>query len=707
MSRNKGKLSIIILFLISCRILFPQSNTIKLSQIGIEQGLSQSTIFAITQDKKGFLWFGTDDGLNKYDGYTVTVFKNNNSDSNSISDNSVLSLLCDRKGNIWVGTRLGGVDRYVPSINKFFHYKHVKNDTSTIIDNSVNAIYEDSKGNIWFGTNRGLSRYNFEKDNLTSFLINSSKIAIIRTICEDNNRNLWIGTSDGIFRMNLNESSSAKKIIEPILLKGTYIRSIFFDYDDKLWIGTYGNGLYRYDTNTKTLKRSTLESTPGIGKFISCFSEDIKHNLWIASYDSGLSVLNYQSEKYQKLLKEPVMTLYKGRSNILWLGTFTDGVKMHDERVDRFNHYFVKTIPEKNNRNLVTSILESKDGRLWVGTYGGGLDLYSAKKKSEWNPREKIKTFRFDPNNQNSISGNRVVAICESINGDVFVGTENDGLNYIEEETGKIIRYKEEPGNFNSLSTNRITTLFYDTQMDLLWIGHLNGNLDTYNKSKNLFSHYELGSSITAIIKNSTGKLWIGTFSGDLFSFDPYSDSYKKHKVSLSKTNFLKNAIYSIHEDDEGILWLGTHGSGLIRVDPSKNSVKNYTENNGLPNNTVYGILNDNFGNLWLSTNEGLSKFNPVDETFRNYDDKDGLQSNEFNQGAFFSGSDGELFFGGVNGFNSFYPDSIKDNQYIPPVYFTKFKILIRIYNFLKLLHIPNKLYSLTRRIFSHLNLLP
>ncbi len=691
MIKTKGIGLIVILGLIICIKLYPQPNEVKLNQIGIEQGLSQTTVFAITEDKQGFMWFGTDDGLNRYDGYSVTVFKHNNLDSNSIADNSILALQSDKDGNLWIGTRLGGVDRYVPEKNKFFHYRQV-NDTSTINDNTVYTIYQDLEENIWIGTNQRLKRYDREKNTFNYFAVDpeeSGKQNILtRAICEDKDKILWIGTSNGLYQLDLTAPHPIIKKTQ-IFPDGTYIYALHIDNNQKLLIGTYGKGLYRYDKVTNVLDKSLTNSYSNAGNFISSILEDYQKTLWIAAYDSGLAVFDSQSDDYSQITREPVMTLFQDKSNVLWIGTFTDGVKMYDSRINRFKHYYNKAaLRDNNSRNLVTTIMQDMDGMLWIGTYGSGLDLYSSPGSGQWNQRKKISNFSYDSRNPNSISSDRIVALSESDDGLIWIGTENDGLDCLNKKSGQIIRYKNNPGNINTISSNRITNLFYDISNHLLWIGHLNGSLDSFSRSSKLISHYNLSTSITTIYKKKNGALWVGTFGGDLYKFNPTEGSFIKMTPAFSNMNITKNGIYSIYEDNEGIIWLATHGSGLIRFDPEVNSIKNFTENNGLPNNSVYGVLNDKDGNLWLSTNKGLAKFDTQNETVRNYDAKDGLQSNEFNQGAYFKSTAGELFFGGINGFNAFFPEDIKDNQYLPPVYITSVKV------FDKILPLPNPITS-------------
>lgn len=686
---------------------FAQTTKIKFNQIGLEQGLSQSTVYAITQDKKGFLWFGTDDGLNRYDGYSINIFKHNPIDSNTVADNTIICLLSDNKGDLWIGTRRNGVDRYVISKNKFYHYKFSNANSHTISDNSINALYEDSNGNLWLGTKKGLNLYNRHSDSfyrvyfhLTDTL-SSYGIPVI-SIHEDKHHTLWIGTTKGIISLsqdnykqivrridtNSFKTSGAYHLrIQSINLSGKYIRAIRSDNSGSLWIGTFGTGLKKFDRdnnrNNNIPDNSISSCWPIMGNFISSIFEDSRQYLWIATYDSGLFVFDRQSNQSKKQLDDPVMTMYEDKSGILWIGTYTSGVKFYDPRANRFIQYSEEIINknEKGN-NLITSILEASDGKLWVGTYNNGIKIYSTEKEDN-NPRKKISTLRHSTQNSNSISSNKVITMCESGDGSIWIGTETDGVNRIDKNIGYFTRYKNDVNNINSISSNQITSLYYDNEENLIWIGFLNGKIDSYEPSLDKFKHYIaktdnilIINSITTIYRGKKTGIWIGTFEGELNHLNPDNDSFDRinFKPAIG-TGTVKNGIYSLYEDNEGILWIGTYGGGLSRFDMSSDSVKTYTEIDGLSNNVVYGILPDKSGNLWLSTNKGISRFDPKNETFRNYDARDGLQSNEFNQGAYSGSSKGELFFGGVNGFNAIFPEKIKENKFIPQVYLTKFTV--------------------------------
>ncbi|HQF42565.1 MAG TPA: two-component regulator propeller domain-containing protein [Ignavibacteriaceae bacterium] len=685
-----------------------QPNKFKFDQIGIEQGLSQTTVYAITQDKYGFMWFGTDDGLNRYDGYSINIFKNSQNDSNTIADNTILNLLSDKNGDLWIGTRRGGLDRYVITENRFFHYKFNSDDSSTINNNNISTIYQDSNGNLWIGTRQGLNLYNPNTDSfIRIYFYNKSSIISeiipVISICEDETKDFWIGSPGGLFRFKrelylpilekkIDDPSSLIKpyyiALESKSLIGEYIRDLRLDKKGNLWTGTFGSGLKRMKIQ-KNDQRNTLtnmldRSYAQLGNFIASIYEDSRNNLWIAAYDSGLSVFDKYSETFTKQLNDPIMTLYEDKSGIVWIGTYTSGVKLYDPYCNRFNHYQDNDANDKG-KNLITSIVEASDGKLWVATYNSGLKVYSAINQNWKNPRKKISTFRFDPKNTKSISSDKITVLSKAEDGNVWIGTENDGLNFFDKKRNSFIRYLNNPNNLNSIGSNQITSLFYDNGKDLLWIGFLNGRIDCYNILMNQFKHYRVKTnlnpsasvnSVTIIYRGREEALWVGTFEGELNRFNPDTDSFDLINFKAANgSGTLKNGIYSFFEDNDGMLWIGTYGGGLWRFDITKDSIKTYSEVDGLSNNVVYGILPDKSGCLWLSTNKGISRFDPKNETFKVYDARDGLQSNEFNQGAYFGSIKGELFFGGVNGFNAFFPEEIEENNFIPPVYITSFKV--------------------------------
>ncbi len=694
-----------------------QPTDLKLDHISPEQGLSQSTIYAIVQDSQGFMWFGTQDGLNRYDGYSITVFKHDASDSNSIGDNSIWSLLNDNTGNLWIGTMRGGVERYDPAQNRFFHYPHRDNDPTTVSENNVISLFQDSNGDIWLGTlNKGLNGYNKATGTFTHYSfeeLNPYSLSnnTIWSITEDRNKNLWVATWQGLCKLQLplrgRRPSNGEQLKTARFtsyhhnagiagsLNGENIQTLYVDRFGTLWVGTWGAGLDRYNESTNSFTHNVhdTKNTKSLSSnFILSIHEDSKGVLWIGTGDAGLNAYNRATNsfiRYRSIPQNPnslsndiVSKLYEDNSGILWIGTGAGGINMYDWRKNRFTHYYDDlNNPNDMSGNDVWAILEDKDRELWVGAYGTGLNRFAR-------GRKEIRTYSYNSGDNRSLSNNNVLSLCEASDGSIWIGTEGGGLNRFDKSKGTFTRYKHDPNNPNSITFDEVTALCEDRSGDL-WIGNKGGGLDRFQKRTGAFIHYRAdeknplalaGTSIMVIYEDRRGTLWIGTLGGGVHRYIPASNSFKRYQHSPQQPSALNNStVLSIYEDIAGILWMGTYGGGLNRFDPATESFTHFTEQDGLPNNVVYGILPDKSGNLWLSTNKGISRFDPVNVRFRNYDLKDGLQGNEFNQGSYFASRSGELLFGGINGINAFFPDSIRDNDFVPPVHLTNFKVFDKV----------------------------
>ena len=691
-------LSVFFITLILMSRLVAQTSQLKFDQIGLEQGLSQSTVNSIVEDKQGFIWFGTQDGLNRYDGYSIVVFKHNSTNSNSLSDNHTFCLINDRKGDLWIGTRYGGLDLYDLFKNKFFHFRHNKNDSTTISDDYITTIFEDSNGGIWVGTRtKGLNKFNSKSNTFEHFFSNAKDTTtlssnIVWAIAEDHFKNLWIGTGDGLCKVEKNDKNEIyfkryTQVNSPTG-KGTHLNivSLFADTRGKIWVGTWGSGLLSFDEKFNSLE-SYLHSDNNeqsiSSNYIRSIYEDSEGWLWIATNDGGLNKFNSQSKSFMKISDDMVETFYEDKSGIIWMGTFDAGVKLYDKRKNRFKYYFDDpNNPNDMHGNSTTALFVDTEGELWVGTYDNGINRFDKSRK-------KVTNYIFNPLDPGSISNNRIYAISESSDGNIWIGTDG-GLNCFNKRTKIFKRYTHSKTDKNTLNNDNIISLFID-QSDNIWIGNQLGGIDFFQPSKNKFVHYFanqkrnnslIGVTVCKIYEDAGGKIWVGTMDGGLFYFIPDSGSQNKSGSFISylpssvEHESINNAtVLSLYEDNKKSLWIGTDGGGLNHFDISNNFFEYFTREQGLPNDIIYGILPDKLGNLWLSTNNGICRFNPNNGICKNFTVVDGLQANEFNQGAYCNGPDGELFFGGVNGFTAFFPDSIRDNEYVPPVYITSFKV--------------------------------
>jgi len=679
---------------------FPQLSNYKnltFEHLSIEHGLSQITVHSIMQDSKGFLWFGTEDGLNRYDGYNFDVFHHDPADTNSISDNFIWSILEDTDQNLWIGTNNGGLSKYNYSTNSFSNY------LNDLFGNAINVriIFEDSKKNLWIGTNNsGLYKFNRNQSLFSAVNLKGNGFYSIRAICEDNNGLLWVGTDEnGLYTFDNESNVSSNYNTLNSNLSSSSIWALICDKLNNIWIGTYNGGLNKFDRNKNKFIRYPGKNRSIINENVTNILLDDFNNPWICT-EGGLSILDTQTGEYinyehnvsdlRSLSNSLLRYITIDNSNLIWIGTVGGGInKLNlNKKFSQFNHN--PTDEHSLSHNMIRAIEEDSRGNIWIGTLGNGISKYE---------RNENKFYRYNSRTI-GLSENIVTAILEDENKDLWVGTWGGGLNKIKLNNNNITSIEVYEHNLidqNSISSNIVQDIHQDTNGDL-WIGTEDG-LDKYNFNSKNFEHFRNEpnnvQSISdnriqsnCIIEDRFGYLWIGTWHGlnRLNIKNKIQANESRNFLKLFKDNGLSdNRIISLYEDSsimepgKLIIWIGTIGGGLNKVVFStKNgliqnySILKYSEKDGLPSNVIYGILGDSEGNLWLSTNNGISKFDKMSETFRNYDKEDGLQSNQFFWGAFHKTKDGELYFGGINGLNSFYPDKLVENKNIPPLYITK-----------------------------------
>ena len=625
---------------------------ITFKHLNVEDGLSQSAVTCIFQDKAGFMWFGTQDGLNRYDGYNFKVFKNNPKDSTSLSDNFIFSIYEDESGTLFIETQTGKFNRYDPASESFkiISDKVINKFKSRM--NSVRAVYYDKSDIMWTG---GLSKE-------TGLKMENLKTGEIKT-----------------YMHSPNDQSS---------LSDNKVYSIFRDSEGSLWIGTV-KGLDRLDE--KSGKFEHFKNIPGDPESLSDnwvwpIFEDTKGNLWIGTVKGGLNNFDTETGIFQNFKNDPtdpkslsdnfVFSIYQSRSGLIWIGTNAGGVNYFDPSSKLFEHY-INIAGKKNtlSENSVYSMYADRKGNYWIGTRNGGLDKFNYRQK-------KFTNYSHNPSNPNSLINNSVQTIYEDKSGIFWLGTFNSGMNSFNPETGQFIPYVNNPSDPNSLSDNRVYSILED-QDGIIWVGTYAGGLNKLDRKTRKFFAYKFNdkdsttissNSAWSIIDDNSGDIWIGTFGGGVNILNKKSEKFTHFKNNPDDPKSLgDNNIIRVFKDSKGDMWFGTT-KGLCRYYSDTKSFKTYSENDGLSNNYVFGILEDNAGNLWLSTNNGLSNFNPKTESFRNYFAEDGLQDNEFNQNAFAKDFvTGNLLFGGVNGFNIFNPEKLKGNSYVPPIVFTNF----------------------------------
>lgn len=685
------------IFSFSCNA---QEIEIKFSHLSVAEGLSQSGVRAILQDKTGFMWFGTQDGLNRYDGYQFTVYRNQPGNPNTLSNNYITALCEDKAGNIWIGTRGGGLNKFDPVLQKYTVYRHnpqSPDSTNNVGGNNISVILLDQTNNLWIGTkDGGLTHYNVDEDRFTIYRPeknnpNSLSGLDVTAIFQDKDGKLWIGTQNA----GLNKFDPIKKEFtlfqhqenNPNSLSKNSVWSIYQDDQEMLWIGTYEGGLNKLDlkTNTFTTYLADPNNPNSIShNTISVIRADRRGVLWIGTYGGGLC--RYDTKTFTSYIPDPnsttslsakvVYSIYEDRTGNIWIGTYNGGINKYNPNIKPFTTY--RNNPNNPNSlsyNDVQAIYQDSKGFLWIGTYGGGLNCYDPGKKN-------FTTYRYNATTKNALTNDQIRAISGDKAGNIWIGTFGGGLNRYNPETKSFTAYHNNPKLPNSLSQDFIWSTYVDSE-GTLWIGTRDNGLNRYNPQTDDFTVYrhndKLSNSLShnwiyKIYQDSSNFMWIGTYGGGLNKFDPKTETFTTYRNNPDKNNSLSsNLVLSIYQDKEGTLWIGT-ASGLNKFEPQTQTFQVIREKDGLPNDTIYGILEDDNNNLWLSTNNGICKFNPKTRKFRKYDLSDGLQSNEFNA-ACYKSKNGEMFFGGINGLNRFFPDKIVDNPNIPSIVITEFKI--------------------------------
>lgn len=689
---------------------FSQDLQMKFSQLSLESGLSQASVFTIMQDHQGFIWAATEDGLNRYDGYQFKTYNYNKENPSSINNSYVLSLLLGREHRIWVGTRGGGLNMYNPETDDFRHFTHDPENPRSISDNMVRCLYEDHNGILWVGTECGLNKFDKRSNTFQRFLHDpddpgSISHNLIYSVYEYPKKSgiLWIGTRGG----GLNRFDTLANRFtrfshdpqNPSSLSDNKITSIYEapSIPGILWVGTDGGGLNRFkppEADNKPVTFSHYKYNPNrtdslSHNYVTSMFEDSSGKFWVCTGGGGLNLVNIPSKEldratfthHKKDFNNPdsvagnfIFSIYEDKSGILWIGTFGDGISKLDPQQPHFQTY--RNNPLNTNslsENGTRTIYEDSNRFLWVGTFGGGLNKINLQ-------TNQYTHYRADAKNPGSISHDRVFSILEDEQGNIWVGTEAGSLNQLNPKNGHFNIYQTRTG---SASENRVNALLIDKK-GTFWVGTRQEGLYQFDpKAMTFTKNFETdpddpkalsSSDIYHLHEDRSGRLWICTFGGGLNLFNPVDHTFTHYRQKEGDVNSLQNdRLLCLHEDRKGQFWIGSYGGGLSRFDPEEASFQTYTVKNGLPSDVVYGVLSDNQGNLWVSTNKGLSKFNPETLHFKNYDVRDGLQSNEFNGGAFFKNRRGEMYFGGVLGFNRFHPDFIKDNPFIPPIVISDF----------------------------------
>ena len=673
-----------------------QSLDIQFTNIGISDGLSNSTVYSIIQDRKGFMWFGTQNGLNKYDGYNFTVYKNIPFDSTSLTDNWVLALLEDSKGNIWVGTHSGGVSMYDRNRGTFISFVNDPDNPNSLVNNRTWSLKEDKKGNIWIGTSSGLDKLNADTGEITHYLndeIISTVNNAVNSIHFDNDGSIWAATwGSGLFKLNSEGEIITNYLFDEHPAKNVTasnkIKVIYEDKDGILWLGTNQDGLIRFENKTGSYKYYINNpADPFSLSFNSILSiiEDKKGNLWIGTHNGGLNRFSRKEEKfysYKNDVNDPyslknnwVPAICEDRGGTIWIGSDRGVDKfMYDKLVFK-NLKHIDKEPNSLSSNDVHAVYEDSEGMIWVGTWRGGLNRYNPK-------TNQVKKFFNDPKDNTSLPDDIVLVVMEDGGNNLWVGTYN-GLGKFDRKTEKFKVFRHDDDDSESIGFNNISAICEDSY-GYLWVGTWGGGVHRMDMQTGKFKRYfyDVKQSngltdmiVTYIFEDSKRNLYIGTAAGGLNIYSREEDNFHSIQFdAVNKSSISSNNISSIVEDKDGFIWIGTLNGGLNMYNPQTREFLHYTVANGLPEDAVMSIEIDNDGYLWISMVKGISRFNPNTKQFTNYDYKDGLGNTEFIS-ASATGKDGKLLFGGKNGVTYFHPSHSLQPAVKPEITIVNFSI--------------------------------
>jgi signal transduction histidine kinase/ligand-binding sensor domain-containing protein/DNA-binding response OmpR family regulator len=684
--------------------LFAQPITYQFRHIDVNDGLSHNQVSCIFKDSKGFIWIGTNSGLNKFDGYTIRTYLTDTEDSTSISSNTISGLCELPDGKLLITTGFV-LNIYDPQTEKFSANVSGVYENYNLPPGQLYSVVKDSNKNFWFIYTTGvIVRYDTKQH--TSLILQNSKgnkatisATPVTAFVDSKDGGYWVIHSDGILeRIELEKQSYKVTHRDRYLFnfnKGITTNSfkMVADSDGDLWLCNYSQGVFFFNTKTKQFQHFDQHSNLATlsSNLVSDLVQADNGLLWICTDHGGVNILDKKTLKVQyvynkqedetSLGQNSVNTIYRDDEGILWLGTFKKGVSYYHENLIRFPLY--KHFPLSATGlpySDVNRFVEDVKGNLWIGTNGGGLIFFDRSKNV-------FKQFLHDPKDRNSISSNVIVSLCIDHEQKLWIGSYYGGLSVYDGK--KFTTYPFDPKNPEGISDENVWEIFEDSRKRL-WVGTMHGGLNLLDRKTNTFSHYrqnEVNSVssdyVDAITEDKDGNIWVGTARGvDVLERESgrffHYGSDKNVKGSISD-----NLVFDIKEDSHGRIWIAT-GNGLNLFQKSTKTFTEFKEKQGLPHNTVLAILEDQSGAIWVSTSNGLSHIKTTERKdglhfeFRNYDETDGLQGKQFNENAAYKTSKGELIFGGADGFNIFYPERLGENKNPPKVILSDFQIYNR-----------------------------
>lgn len=665
--------------------------------LSLAEGLPNSNVRSIVQDSRGFVWFGTQDGLARYDGTKIKVYRAIEGDATSLSSSYIESLALDADGKLWIATAEHGVDRYDPETDHFTRYLKGKGGISA---DGASAVKRDAKNRMWFAmSGGGLNRF----DPATSTFVEYATPPLdttITAISADAAGNLWLATAyEGVVRWN--PDSGKSDVFRPLPrdeqgVEGSALTSVLVASTGKVWVGSERQGVFVLDPATGKFEHylhSQSDPASLSDDHIAVVFEDARHSIWVGTANGlnklgpGAPLVQYQQDVNdpQSLPSPGVDSIYQDRGGVMWIGTFTGGVAKFDESRSQFGYQRTQT--------HATAFQEDADGTLWVGTYNDGLRKYeiAAQRVTVFHNLAAGAGTAGAPVAPISLDAGWITALHRDARGKLWIALKGQGLIAFDTRTETAKMYEPHPDQANSLPVDTVFDIWEDG-LGKLWLATWGGGLVRFDPQSDVFTAFmaegDEDAPVAGLTSNHLYKLypdptdkrtlWIGTTKGGLVKFDVVAETASAFRNRpADPTSLSSDDVTTIYRDATGILWVGTFGGGLNRLDPTTGKAEHFTTaNSAITNDTVLGILPDSKGNLWMSTNGGgLLQFDPRTRKFVAYEKTDGLQDNEFGQGAFLRSSSGKLLFGGVSGFNAFRAEGITRDAYVPPVVMTAFKV--------------------------------
>ncbi|MEM6344395.1 MAG: two-component regulator propeller domain-containing protein [Bacteroidota bacterium] len=706
---NLSRICFLILCLAPISSLSAQSLDLFFEHFTTEDGLSQNDVNCIIQDSLGFMWFGTNDGLNRYDGYNVTEYKPSETDSFSISSNLINCLETDHRNRLWIGTTGFGISCFDPTTERFTNYGHDPNVPSSLISNQILDLHVDRKQRLWVGTAQGLNLFELTTDengfqgsalrNITKKMIPPALQAIhINAIYQAKENVYWVLSAAGVFMLEDRESSRdylTMEAVAPYLIATSIVA-----YNENNMILGGSNGLYWFDLQKRDPLTGRISPLILDSKIHSKLL--IYHNeIWTAS-PLGLSrygfsdgerlprlVKHYASDlrDLHSLNKTVLRYIYADQNGLIWLGTNGGGVNKFDPEKKVFAHYQQQLEEGSLSNNKIRSVFEDSKQNLWLGTEGGGVNFLPRDSKGNdylsFTQLDRpsycfaINEYEEEGESYILVGGQSVPSLFKIKLADAEKGIQSQQLQEVPTVKSSVFALLNQDNRYVWIGT-------YSEGVFRMPISPQTGEIVQFQHQAR--EPHSLSSSlIRSLMQDSKGNIWIGTgFGLNLLIAEERSNANPIFKhffyQKADSSSLSHDYILALHESKNGDIWIGTFGGGLNKYIAGDNtqraSFKRYNEAHGLPNNVVKGILEDDEGYLWISTNKGLSRFDPEKEEFHNYDTNDGLQSDEFSELAACKLQSGEMLFGGVNGFNVFRADSLYSNPHLPKVVFTSFQVL-------------------------------